>query len=400
MNTEPRFDFDLLPAPALKIVEKLRSRNMPFWIVGGFVREWAAGLHATRDVDIFVSAQLYPLAKLLQGEPVVCRVPFVKCGDVDVVPGSGILQSLRERDFTVNAMALDQEGFLIDPHGGMADARNHILRRVHGVSFFADPVRMLRACRLAGRPGWSIEAGTAASLRKHARRSKPDYMYRAHGVRLALELHKALTQASPSLYFRLCADFRLLNYALPPLRKYFEEFHGPELENLLSECDSCQPDPGLRLGIIARHIIRDRKKVGRGAIASLADYLRLTKWNLVASNFGRNRNYLRSGALPLLREMERIEDLDLPRTADLARKAHASGIRLEEWLSAAAYLRMDSSEGSAARIRGFLFEIARTDENPHNRRAALFFAGFGKKRISLLLNDQELLAEYARRDSC
>lgn len=70
-------------------------------------------------------------------------------------------EDLSRRDLTINAMALDDEGRLIDPFGGETDIRSKVLRHV-GPAFKEDPVRILRVFRFLGRygPEWSIAAET------------------------------------------------------------------------------------------------------------------------------------------------------------------------------------------------------------------------------------------------
>jgi tRNA nucleotidyltransferase/poly(A) polymerase len=65
--------------------------------------------------------------------------------------GPDLESDLRDRDFTINAIALDlsQEGKLIDPLDGALDLRTHTLRACAATSFEADPVRILRAARIA-----------------------------------------------------------------------------------------------------------------------------------------------------------------------------------------------------------------------------------------------------------
>jgi tRNA nucleotidyltransferase (CCA-adding enzyme) len=77
---------------------------------------------------------------------------------------------LARRDFTINAMAKAMDGALIDPHKGMADLKAGIIRSVGNptLRFKEDPLRMIRACRFAAQLGFSIEADTFKSMKKHA----------------------------------------------------------------------------------------------------------------------------------------------------------------------------------------------------------------------------------------
>jgi poly(A) polymerase len=80
-------------------------------------------------------------------------------------------EDARRRDFTVNALYFDPATEeIIDYHGGLADLRKHVLRMIGDpeTRYREDPIRMLRAVRLAAKLGLTIEAGTRAPIRKLA----------------------------------------------------------------------------------------------------------------------------------------------------------------------------------------------------------------------------------------
>ncbi len=87
--------------------------------------------------------------------------------------GSSIEGDLAERDFTVTAMALPLGAFiggdfsrLVDPLGGQSDLRDRVIRAVCDESFRRDPLRLLRAFRLAAEPGFTIEEATLERIRR------------------------------------------------------------------------------------------------------------------------------------------------------------------------------------------------------------------------------------------
>ena len=81
-----------------------------------------------------------------------------------VLKASTILDDLRRRDFTANAMALSLNegsyGLLMDPLNGVADIENQQLRLASNYGFIEDPVRMIRAARFSARLGWTLEEKT------------------------------------------------------------------------------------------------------------------------------------------------------------------------------------------------------------------------------------------------
>ena len=88
--------------------------------------------------------------------------------DFDCSPEVSIEDDLRRRDLTINAIAQDADGRLIDPWGGLADIENRVLRHVSD-AFVEDPVRILRVARFAARfveLGFTIADETLALMRR------------------------------------------------------------------------------------------------------------------------------------------------------------------------------------------------------------------------------------------
>ena len=83
---------------------------------------------------------------------------------------AGILDDLRRRDFTANAMALSLNegswGLLLDPLNGTADISTRHLRLVSNYGFLEDPIRLVRAIRLISRTGWEMEEAYQGAIRQ------------------------------------------------------------------------------------------------------------------------------------------------------------------------------------------------------------------------------------------
>ncbi len=90
---------------------------------------------------------------------------FDKPSKPEIHPAT-MVEDLRRRDFTSNAMALSlNEGsyaLLMDPFNGVADIENKHLRILHNYSFYEEPSRMLRAVRFISRFGWTMDERTQA----------------------------------------------------------------------------------------------------------------------------------------------------------------------------------------------------------------------------------------------
>jgi tRNA nucleotidyltransferase (CCA-adding enzyme) len=128
---------------------------------------------------------------------------FVFHADPDVT----LEADLARRDLTINAMALDEDGRLIDPHNGARDLRARVLRHV-GPAFVEDPVRILRLARFAARfPEFTVAPETAALLQTMVRDGEADALV---PERVMQELSRGLMERRPSRMLAVLADCGLL----------------------------------------------------------------------------------------------------------------------------------------------------------------------------------------------
>ncbi len=137
---------------------------------------------------------------------------------------------LARRDLTINAIARDGDGALIDPHGGIADLRAGILRHV-SPAFAEDPLRVLRVARFAARFGFSVAPETEALLRGIAAGGE---LATLTAERVWQELSKALMEARPSLFFEVLRRCGALEQLLPEVDALFgvpqPAAHHPEID--------------------------------------------------------------------------------------------------------------------------------------------------------------------------
>lgn len=127
---------------------------------------------------------------------------------------------LLRRDLTINAMAQDSDGQLIDPYGGLADLKNRILRHV-SPAFREDPLRVLRVARFAARYysfGFTIAAETRELLRQMVREGELSHLT---PERVWLELHKSLTEDHPRVFFEVLRTCGALEQLFPEIDALF-----------------------------------------------------------------------------------------------------------------------------------------------------------------------------------
>lgn len=140
-------------------------------------------------------------------------------------------QDLARRDLTVNAMALDAEGQLIDPYNGRLDLARGVLRHV-SPAFREDPVRILRLARFATRfPEFTVAPATLALCSEMVAAGEV-----AHLVpeRVWQEMSKAMMHDQPSRFFELLREIGALAVILPEVNALFgvpqPAVHHPEID--------------------------------------------------------------------------------------------------------------------------------------------------------------------------
>jgi tRNA nucleotidyltransferase (CCA-adding enzyme) len=168
-----------------------RAAGMNTYLTGGAVRDIISGL-PIRDLDFTVQGNPLKLQKELEragatiaaadddlktlylvlpgkvrSEISMARTErYEKTGKPPIIAPATIIEDLRRRDFTVNAMALSlnpgSRGLLMDPFNGAADIEAKLLRVLHNYAFVEDPSRLIRASRFAARFHWPLEERTQA----------------------------------------------------------------------------------------------------------------------------------------------------------------------------------------------------------------------------------------------
>ncbi len=148
-------------------------------------------------------------------------------------PDVTVEDDLLRRDLTINAIAQDDKGHLIDPYGGLQDIENRTLRHVSD-AFIEDPLRVLRVARFAARfhhMGFSIAPETMALMQKIAASGELDALT---PERIFTELDKALSTCSPQIFFEVLRESHALKILFPEIDALFgvpqpEQWH-PEID--------------------------------------------------------------------------------------------------------------------------------------------------------------------------
>ncbi len=220
-----------VPALIARIAHMLRSLGAEGYFVGGTVRDMLLR-RETHDVDVALEGDVFALARTLADrmegayypldeERGVARVVFAgeeARANIDIarMRGGGIAEDLRLRDFTVNALALPLDDLrreaILDPTGGIRDLQEGILRAVSERSFSDDPVRLIRAVRLAGALSLALDDATEERLRVQA-----SLLPSASPERVRDELNLMLALPRAGCFLREMEHLGLLRFVIPQL---------------------------------------------------------------------------------------------------------------------------------------------------------------------------------------
>lgn len=223
----------------LHLLKTLESVIKPLFIVGGGVRDVILG-NDPKDIDL--TTPIFPdeIQKQLKKAGYKLYEVGIKFGTVGVVIDGKVIEittfrkeqyekdnrkpevqfvkdlraDLSRRDFTINAIAMNSKGELIDPFAGQTDLIAKIIRCVGmpKARFKEDALRMLRAGRFASQLGFTIEQSVEDTARELAYK-----ILTISKERWVMELDKLLMTDNPEIGLEFFAKTRLLNYILPEI---------------------------------------------------------------------------------------------------------------------------------------------------------------------------------------
>jgi len=181
----------------------------------------------------------------------------------DFSPDVNIEDDLLRRDLTINAIAKDDDGTLIDPHGGLQDIQNRVLRHVSD-AFGEDPVRILRVAKFAARLsplGFSIAGETMALMCCMVDDGEVDALV---PDRVWREAEEALRGRNSRVFFEVLRSCGALRKLFPEVDRLFgvpqpEKWH-PEIDTglhtmmVLDQAESLSPDLDVRFAALTHDL--------------------------------------------------------------------------------------------------------------------------------------------------
>lgn len=255
--------------------------NLEVYLVGGAVRDQILG-HQVKDRD-WVVVGATPEQLLDKGFRAVGRdfpvflhpetkeeyalarkerkiAPGYSGFDFDFSPKVSLEEDLKRRDLTINAMAQDKHGRVIDYFGGQNDLKQKRLRHV-SEAFCEDPVRILRVARFRARYDFSIADETLALMTRLTASGEVDALV---AERVWQELVAALSETHPSLFIKTLRDCKALARIFPEIDALFgipqrADYH-PEIDagihtlKALEQASILTNDPRIRFAVLVHDL--------------------------------------------------------------------------------------------------------------------------------------------------
>lgn len=276
-----------LPEHVEYIIGNLMEHGYEAYAVGGCVRDTLLG-RTPGDWDITTSASPDEVKRIFRRtidtgiEHGTVTVMLDKCGyevttyriDGEYEDGrhpksveftKNLVEDLKRRDFTINAMAYNHQTGLVDVFDGIGDLKRKRIRCVGEAKerFTEDALRMLRAVRFAAQLGFTIEESTLDAVRALA----PN-LSKISRERIQAELTKLLVSAHPQMVEKIFS-LGLAKQVLPELAVYYEQ---SDAQDMLHRLVRTEADPILRYTVflsIVEGTPQERREKTRGFLREL-----------------------------------------------------------------------------------------------------------------------------------
>ncbi len=279
-------------AALLRIQELAISAETNLYLVGGAVRDMISGM-PIRDLDFTIEGNPSRVVRELEkggarvtGEDEALRsVELILAGEVDASisaareevyqhPGakfvarfSTIMDDLRRRDFSINAIAIslnaNSRGLLLDPTNGLADLERREIRALSIHSFTNQPVRLLRALRYAARMGFALDSRTAEWFKLAMERGLQNTISAEDA---GIELRHVVREENPGAILKSWESHGLLGVLHPKLAKRRPDYEAIQrITRVREDMVSAGLRPRLfapmAVAVLGRLVDRDRRAV-------------------------------------------------------------------------------------------------------------------------------------------
>lgn len=398
----------------LKEIVSALPTDRQVYLVGGLVRDFFlnretkdydfvldhGSLEAGRRVADHLGAAYYPLDEARQ----TARVILVEMDgshrllDFALQRGPNLESDLRNRDFTINALAIDLNDpeKLLDPLGGLADLHNKLLRSCSPNSFEEDPLRILRGVRLAAALNFRITPETLNQMRQ----SVPQ-LVQVSSERLRDELFRILEGPQPATAIRALDILGVVQVILPELMPlkgitqsspHVHEAWTHTLETIsklesvlevLSRDYNPDSSANLMMGLVSMHLGRYRQQIYAHLSERISSDRKLQPLLFLAALY-------HDAGKPVCRQLEedgRIRFLghEVESRRLVGIRAHALHMSSEE------VNRLENIVGAHLRP----LSLSQTNQDPSRKAIYRFFRDLGAAGVDVcLLSLADTLATY------
>ncbi len=267
----------IIPDDVLEVVKTLQRNAWEAYLVGGSVRDLLMN-RVPSDYDVATSAQTseikacfsrcVPVGEkhgtiaVLTGHRTVEVSTYKGQGRLGAEKRPGIENDLLFRDFTINAMAMDECGKVIDPYGGLEDLRHQMLRAPAGQArdrIVEDPLRMMRAVRFCSTLGFELHPELRQAIAENC-----GLLAGVAVERIRAELNHILISERPAAGIRFLLQTGLMDYVIPELLPMagFDQRnirHDKDvLEHSLAVVEGVPPRLNVRLGALLHDVAKPR----------------------------------------------------------------------------------------------------------------------------------------------
>lgn len=260
-HEENKIDLKQVSPFAVSVCKRLQEAGYKAYIVGGAVRDLLIG-HTPKDFDVATDATPEQVRKVTRRAIIIGRrfrlVHVIKGAEtIEVSTFRGLTaegvqkdkngrvisdnvfgeqyEDAARRDFTVNALYFDPaSGDVLDYHNGMLDIRKKRIRMIGDpeIRYQEDPVRILRAVRIASKLGFTIDPKTAAPMTK-----MQQYLDNVPAARLNDEMLKMLMSGAALQCVDLMAQYEIAVH-LPIFKLLMRERENVFVRKALARCDA------------------------------------------------------------------------------------------------------------------------------------------------------------------
>lgn len=270
--TQNEININNLPTNVIQIYKIFNAMDIPIYLVGGCVRDMLLGQNP-KDYDFTVETTPKDVQTILKLYHIPFNAMAAKYGTIiarigneeyeitstrkeadyvdnrhpeEIIFGVSLKEDLKRRDFTINAMAMDNKGNIIDLFDGQKCLERHLIKTVGNpeVRFKEDPLRILRALRFAITKEFTLDYDT-----KKAMVDCKGLLNSISKERITAELRKILTSGVKiQPYFSNPDEMEIIKVIIPELEPcmHFEQnnkYHHQDVYNhILSVVDNCKTD--------------------------------------------------------------------------------------------------------------------------------------------------------------